>query len=728
MNAIQVAEVGTIALNVPLPSLDAIPLFGGGFIAVAQLAGHHGILASPAQLSHQSGLGEVPPTAEDLARAAISIGLKTRVLRDPTAKRLKSIPVPAIIKVKDGTWAVFGAETEPGVHRIIDPVTRRQTQVPLDEVMRRLDREVILISRTAVVTSDQRKFGLAWFFPAIKRYRRPVIDILLTSFLINLLGLATPLVFQLVVDKVLVSKSYSTLVVVISAMVLISVFSGLLKYLRSYVLTHTSSRIDAELGAKLFSHLIRLTASFFERRPTGVIVTRARELDTVRRFLTNQSLTSVVDLLFVFLFIGVLMLYSKSLTLMIVLLMPVYFVISVFMKPLYRKSLKDKFFRWSKAQQHLVETVVGIQTIKASAVEPNFQKMWEDRHAAYAKAGFRSTMLGTVTQTLIQFVTTLQTALILFFGAQQVIAGTLTVGGLIAFSMIGQRMTKTILGSAQLYQSFQEVQVSLGHLADILDEPVERQPHALQASPDPKGSILLRNVSFRYRPELPEVLRRIDLDIAPGEVIGIVGPSGSGKSTLTKLVQRFHAPSSGEILVDGVDIAQADPTWLRRQLGVVLQENFLFNQTVHENIALANPGLPRSGVIRVAKLAGADEFIAKLPQGYDTTIEERGANLSGGQRQRIAIARALATDPRILIFDEATSALDYESERIIQQNMARISQGRTVIIIAHRLAAVRHCDRIIGLIKGQIVEVGTHDDLVHRRNGLYARLWAMQAE
>ncbi len=475
-----------MALNVPVSSLDAIPLFGGGFIAVAQLAGHHGILASPAQLSHQSGLGELPPTAEDLARAAISVGLKARVLRNPTAKRLKSIPVPAIIKVKDGTWAVFGAETEPGVHRIIDPVTRRQTQVPLAEMLKRLDHDVILISRTAVATTDQRKFGLAWFFPAIRRYRRPLTDVLLTSFLINLLGLATPLVFQLVVDKVLVSKSYSTLVVVISAMVLISVFSGLLKYLRSYVLTHTSSRIDAELGAKLFSHLIRLTASFFERRPTGVIVTRARELDTIRRFLTNQSLTSVVDLLFVFLFIGVLMLYSKSLTLMIVLLMPVYFVISVFMKPLYRKSLKDKFLRWSKAQQHLVETVVGIQTIKASAVEPNFQKMWEDRHAAYAKAGFRSTMLGTVTQTLIQFVTTLQTALILFFGAQQVIAGTLTVGGLIAFSMIGQRMTKTILSSAQLYQSFQEVQVSLGHLADILDEPVERQPHAMQALAGPE--------------------------------------------------------------------------------------------------------------------------------------------------------------------------------------------------------------------------------------------------
>ena len=715
-------------MNVYQPDLEAIPLFGGGFVAVAQLAGHHGVLASAAQLFHQSGLGETPPTAEDLARSAISIGLKARVLRDPTAKRLRTIPVPAIVKMKDGTWAVFGVETEPGVHRVIDPVTRRQTRMALAEVLDALDHDVILISRNIGAKAEPARFGLGWFIPAIRRYRRPLTDVLLTSFLINVLGLATPLVFQLVVDEVLVSKSYATLVVVISAMMMISLFSGLLKYLRSYVLNHTSSRIDAELGAKLFGHLIRLGTSYFEQRSTGLIVTRARELDAVRRFLTNQSLTSVVDLLFVFIFIGVLMLYSKSLTFVIIAMIPVYFGVSVIMKPVYREALKEKFRRWARAQQFLVETVVGMQTIKASAVEPSFQKMWEDRHAVYAKAGFRTTMLGSVTQTVIQFFTTVQTALILFFGTQQVISGAMSVGGLIAFSMIGQRVTSTILGSARLYQSFQEVQVSLTHLGDILNEPVEQQPHALQSLPSPSGAIRLRNVSFRYRPELPEALRHIDLDIAAGEVIGIVGPSGSGKSTLTKLVQRFYTPSSGEILIDGVDIAQVDPTWLRRQLGVVLQENYLFNQTVHENIALANPSLSRAGVIRVAKLAGADEFIAKLPQGYDTTIEERGANLSGGQRQRIAIARALATDPRILILDEATSALDYESERIIQHNMDRISSGRTVIIIAHRLAAVRACDRIIGMTQGEIIEIGPHEDLVRRRNGLYARLWSLQSE
>jgi len=697
-------------------------------MAVAQLASHHGVLASAAQLSHETGLGDVPPTADDLARSAIGIGLKARVVRDPTLKRLKTIPVPAIIKVKDGTWAVFGVETDPGLFRVIDPVTRRQLQLPIEDVLARIDRDVILIGKSAELSVEQLKFGLSWFVPALKRYRKPFVHVLVTSFFINLLALATPLVFQLVVDKVLVSKSYSTLVVVILAMVLISFFSGILKYLRAYVLNHTSNRIDVELGAKLYAHLVRLPISYFDRRPAGIIVTRAREIETVRRFLTDQSLTSVIDLMFLFIYIAVLMLYSAKLTLVILLLIPVYFGISVLMKPAYRRRLKDKFRRWSKAQQLLVETVVGIQTIKASAVEPIFQKLWEERLSLYVKAGFRSIMLGTVTQTGIQFVTNLQTALVLFFGTQLVISGTMTVGGLIAFSMIGQRVTQPILRSAQLYQGFQEVQVSLEHLADILDAPVERQPSSLQSLPVPRGEIQLRNVSFRYRPELPEALSKVSLHVAPGEVVGIVGPSGSGKSTLTKLVQRFHGPTSGDILLDGIDIAQVDPTWLRRQLGVVLQENFLFNQSVHDNIALANPSMSRAQVVRVSRLAGADEFVSKLPQGYDTMIEERGANLSGGQRQRIAIARALATDPRILIFDEATSALDYESERIIRENMEQIARGRTVIIIAHRLAAVRHCDRIVGMIHGEITEVGTHDELIRRRNGLYARLWSLQTD
>ena len=711
-----------------MAEMDAFPLFGGGFMAVAQVASQHGVLASPAQLSQHAALDNNPPTARELARTAVSLGLKAKVIRDPDAKRLRAMPVPAIIKIKDGTWAVFGVETSPGLYRVVDPVTRRHEHLPLDDVLARLDRDVILISKGVELSVNQLTFGLRWFVPALKRYRVPLFHVVLTSFFINLLGLATPLVFQLVIDKALLSKSYSTLVVVIGAMVLIAVCSGILKYLRTYMLNHTSNRIDVELGAKLYAHLIRLPISYFERRPAGIVVTRAREIESVRRFLTDNGLTSVVDLFFVSIYIGVLLLYSPGLTVIILLLCPLYLLIGIAMKPVYRRKIKDKFRRWSKGQQLIVETIVGIQTIKASAVEPIFQKLWEERLSTTVKASFEAIMLGTLTQSGIQLVVNMQTALILFFGAQQVIGGTMSVGSLIAFSMIGQRLTQPILRSAQLYQGFQEVQESLEHLADILDAPVEQQTPSFQTPPAPEGAIRLRDVSFRYRPELPEALRNINLDIAPGEVIGIVGPSGSGKSTLTKLVQRFHSPTSGDILLDDNDIAEVDPTWLRRQLGVVLQENFLFNQTVHDNIALAHPTMSRAQVVRVARLAGAEEFITQLPQGYDTLIEERGANLSGGQRQRIAIARALATDPRVLILDEATSALDYESERIIRTNMGMISRGRTVIIIAHRLAAVRHCDRIVGMIKGEITEIGTHDELLRRGNGLYARLWSLQTD
>jgi subfamily B ATP-binding cassette protein HlyB/CyaB len=294
--------------------------------------------------------------------------------------------------------------------------------------------------------------------------------------------------------------------------------------------------------------------------------------------------------------------------------------------------------------------------------------------------------------------------------------------------MIASQVVQPILRLSQLWQDFQQVQVSVARLGDILNAPTEPVPQNLLTLPPPRGAIDVRNVTMRYRSDAPDALKNINLQIVAGEVIGFVGHSGSGKSSLTKVIQRLYSPQSGQVMLDGVDIAQLDPGWLRRQIGVVLQENILFNRSIHENIALADPAMPRIVVMQAARLAGADEFIAQMPQGYDTLIEERGANLSGGQRQRIAIARALVTNPRILIFDEATSALDYESERIIQENMKAITRGRTVIIIAHRLAAIRPCHRIVSMQKGEITEIGTHEELLKRRDGVYAKLWTLQGD
>jgi subfamily B ATP-binding cassette protein HlyB/CyaB len=378
------------------------------------------------------------------------------------------------------------------------------------------------------------------------------------------------------------------------------------------------------------------------------------------------------------------------------------------------------------SQQFLVEAVVGIQTVKASAVEPILQAQWEERLAAYVKTSFGVTLLGAFGQNGVQYVSKLTTALLMLFGAKAVIDGELSIGSLVAFNMIAGQVTAPVLRLSQLWQDFQQVQVSVERLGDILNTPAEAFPRAPGVLPPPRGLIEFRNVTFRYRPAAQDVVKGVSVVIRPGEVVGIVGSSGSGKSTLTKLVQRLYLPQDGQILLDGADLSQVDPAWLRGNIGVVLQENLLFNRTIHDNIALAAPAMPRAQVIAIARLAGADEFIARMPQGYDTLIEERGANLSGGQRQRIAIARALATNPPILIFDEATSALDYESERVIQANMRQIVRNRTVIIIAHRLAAVRPCDRIIGMEDGRIVEAGPHDELIARQEGVYSRLWALQ--
>ncbi len=375
----------------------------------------------------------------------------------------------------------------------------------------------------------------------------------------------------------------------------------------------------------------------------------------------------------------------------------------------------------------LVETVVGVQTLKASAVEPVVAAEWEERLAAYVRSSFAATMLAAKGQNFIQYISKITSAALLLFGAQAVINGELTVGALVAFNMIAGQVSQPILRLSQLWQDFQQVQVSIARLADILNAPQEPRPAIAMSLPPPKGAIQFKQVTFRYSPDGQDVLRDIRFSVKPGEVIGIVGPSGSGKSTLTKLVQRFYSPNDGQVFIDGQDIAQIDPAWLRSSIGVVLQENMLFNRTIHDNIVLAAPGMSREGAMVMARLSGADEFIAKLPRGYDTLIEERSANLSGGQRQRLAIARALATNPPILILDEATSALDYESERIILANMREIVRGRTVIIIAHRLATVRHCNRIIGMKDGRIVEEGTHETLLEREGGLYAHLWKLQS-
>jgi ATP-binding cassette, subfamily B, bacterial HlyB/CyaB len=714
--------------NVP-PDRTSEPLHHSGLRALCGIAAFYRIAADPGHLARELALSSDEAEAKDLIRAAKSIGLKARIIENPSAERLAGAPLPAILRRKDGGYLVLGGQTASGDWRIVDPVTRIAREVPLDQLREEIRPELILVARHFRGAGvDPRTFGFLWFAPSLWRYRKPLAHVLIASFFVQIFALVSPLFFQVVIDKVLTHRGYSTLFVLVGGLALIGLFDVALQYLRSYALSHTTNRIDVELGQRLYRHLTRLPVSYFETRPTGQTVARVRELETIRSFLTGQGLFSALDLFFTFVFIVVLFAYSWKLTMIVLATIPLYLIIAAITRPLLREKLNEKFNRGAESQQFLVESIVGMQTIKAASVEPVVAKQWEERLAAYVRSAFSTAMLGAKGQNAIQYVSKLSTAALLLFGAKAVIDGDLTVGELVAFNMIAAQVAQPVLRLSQLWQDFQQVQVSVERLGDILNSPVEPTPAVRAQLPPPRGKIEFRNVSFRYRPDTPQVLKQISLRVKPGTVIGIVGPSGSGKSTLTKLVQRFYLPEEGQVLLDDADLSQVDPAWLRSHIGVVLQENLLFHRTIHENIALANPAMPRQQVMAIARLAGADEFIGKLPQGYDTMIEERGANLSGGQRQRIAIARALSTNPPILIFDEATSALDYESERIIQRNMRQIVQNRTVFIIAHRLAAVRDCDVIVGMIDGRLVEAGSHTELLKNSQGLYARLWAMQNE
>jgi subfamily B ATP-binding cassette protein HlyB/CyaB len=515
--------------------------------------------------------------------------------------------------------------------------------------------------------------------------------------------------------------------VLVFGLVTISAFETVLGLLRTYVFSHTTNRIDVELGARLFRHLLALPIAYFQARRVGDSVARVRELENIRNFLTSSALTLIIDLFFTFVFLAVMFVYSPFLTFVVLGSFPFYIGISALATPLFRRRLDVKFERGAENQAFLVESVTGIETLKSMAVEPQMQRRWEEQLAGYVSASFRVLSLNNTASQLVQFVNKVVTAGVLYFGATLVIDGSLTVGELVAFNMLAGRVSAPVLRLAQIWQDFHQARLSVARLGDILNttpEPIYNPSQT--ALPAIRGDVMFDHVTFRYRIDGPAILQDVSFSVPAGQIVGVVGPSGSGKSTLAKLIQRLYVPESGRVIIDGIDLNVVDPAWLRRQIGVVLQENVLFNRSVRENIALADPAAPMERVIAAAELAGAHEFILELPNGYDTVLGERGSSLSGGQRQRIAIARALMMDPRILIFDEATSALDYESERIIQQNMPQIAKGRTVFIVAHRLSTVRHADRIITIDRGRLVEDGTHDELINT-GGRYASLHRLQA-
>ena len=673
-----------------------------------------------------------------LLRAAKGLGLKAKKTTGG-AGRLDGMPLPAIAFMNDGTiQLIIKSAPDPhkeGAHKLLvyDPssieegAVQRPDIVETQKFIANWSGNCILLGRKFSLSALGEKFGLTWFLPVMARFKKLFAEVFIASFFLQSFGLITPLFTQVIIDKVLVHRGMATLDILVIGILVINTFEWVLGFLRSYMFSHTTNRIDVILGTKLYKHLLSLPLPFFESRRVGEVIARVRELDTVRQFITGTALTTVLDILFSVVFIAVMFFYSPKLTFIVLGTIPFFVLLSVFVTPILRARLKTKFQCNAESQSYMVETVTGVGTVKSLAVEPQLNQKWEGLLANYVTASFKAGIVATFGSGTVHYIQKTSTLVILWIGAHEVIAGYMTVGQLIAFQMLAGRVAEPVLRLASLWQDFQQVRLSLERLGDVLNFPAEPDVSPGRTTLGTiKGDVRLEGLTFRYRIDTPPVLENINLIVPPGTTVGIVGRSGSGKSTLAKLIQRLYIAEQGRILIDGVDLTNVDPAWLRRQIGVVLQENFLFNGSVRENIATADPGAPLDKVIAAARMAGAHEFISELPEGYDTQVGERGASLSGGQRQRVAIARTLLSDPRILIFDEATSALDYYSEKAIQDNMKYIRKDRTTFIIAHRLVTVRDADVIIVIEKGKILERGTHRELLQIEDGIYRGLYKVQ--
>ncbi|NHB97379.1 peptidase domain-containing ABC transporter [Photorhabdus stackebrandtii] len=633
-------------------------------------------------------------------------------------KKYHDIPLPAILFDNNGLPFVLAKSNQD--NSLIQKVNEETPEVwSTEKLMEEWNGKWIKVKQ------KQTKFDISWFIPEFLAQKKNLCEVLLFSFVLQILALISPLVIQVVMDKVLIHQALSTLDVLVFGLIIAGIIEVILRGLREYQYAHTANRIDIKLGLKLVRHLFGLPLLFFKSRQVGAIVTRVRELDTVREFLTGSMFTLSVDVLFMFVFIYVMSLLSGTLTWVFIATIPFYAILAWWLTPRMEKAVEKQFTHAALNTSFLTETVSGSETLKSLAVEPRFIRRWDSQTEKMVDTSYAVQQLSNRSNHIVMLLQKVTNAAILWLGASEVLSLQMTIGQLIAFNMMVNHTSQPLARLVELWGQFIRTRVAVDKLGDMLNLPTEQQSGQQQVTLH--GAVSFNNIVFRYQPDIPPTIKGLTLNIRAGETIGIVGTSGSGKSTLARLLLRLYTPETGAITIDGIPLQNIGIETLRQQVGVVLQENFLFNKTVYENIAQSKPDASLESVIKVAKLAGAHEFILRLPMGYDTTIAEGGQSLSGGQRQRLAIARTLLADPKILILDEATSALDDESQSRIQSNMAEIAQDRTVITIAHRLSTVRHCDRIIVLNQGEIIEQGSHNQLLNHGKQ-YRKLWQLQQE
>lgn len=714
-------------------STDVKPQDGGrvngidtGLACLIAIAKYYNIPAEYRQLERAYVLDEGSVDFTTIVRAARDLKLKARSYEGLTEADLERLVFPAMILMKSGRKIVITTIHDNDIY-IMDPVFSQQpVKAERYKLLMDWTGDVILFTRRYELDKKHTKFGFKWFLPVISKYMPFLRSVLFMSLVLQLIGLASPFFVQNIIDKVLVHRSSDALDILVLGMIVCTFFQQWMTALRAYLFTNICSKMDVALSSRLFKNITALPLSYFQKWQTGDVVSRLGELQTLRNFITGSSLTIILDMVFAVIYFCVLFTYNVILSVIVLVMIPLFVILNLVVAPIFKRMINERFLIGAENRSFLIETITGINTVKATSVENNFIRRYEEMLARLVKSSFNVINLANIANAIGTFLFSMFNLVILWVGAYNVMEGTISVGELIAFQMIAGQLIAPIMRLINQWQYFQQIRVSMERLGDIMDEETEPAFNPSRTTlPALRGEIALEKLAFSYTPEGGKVLDNINVKIPAGMKVGIVGRSGSGKSTLTKLIQRLFLPEAGRILIDGVDIAQVEPAWLRRQIGVVLQDSKLFSGTIEENIKIACPNATHADVVKAAHMAGATEFIDNFQNGYETFVGERGSLLSGGQRQRIAIARALISDPRILIFDEATSALDYESENIIMQNIEPIAEGRTMIMIAHRLSTVRNCDAIIVIEKGRIVEAGSHDELL-KRNGMYAKLYNSQ--
>jgi ATP-binding cassette, subfamily B, bacterial HlyB/CyaB len=698
---------------------------------IAAIAQHHRLAINPERLIEDYALGAEEPGTATVLRIAADIGLKAK-LDKMTWDDLQAQGgvFPLIARMKDGNCVIVVAastQDKPQV-AVLNPLAEKPTEIIL------MDKgsftslwggEVFMMKRLFELPQENMPFGFRWFIPEILKQRSAFRDIAIAAMAMHFLGLASPMFFQIVIDKVLVHQSESTLMVLGVGVIAAMIFESLFGFLRQIITMSASNKIDIRLTRKTFAHLLSLPIDYFETNTAGVIARNMGQVEKIRAFLTGRMFFTAIDSTSLFIFLPILFMYSVKLALITLVFTLLISGIVMAMVPMYKRRLNALNEAEGSRQSMLVETIHGIRTVKSLAIEPAQRRLWDQRSAHSINMHYKVGELAIWGNSITDFLGKLLPVLIIILGTQEVFDQTMSVGALIGFQMISGRVIQPLMSIVGLVNDYQETALSVKMMGDVMNRAPEGRATEGGLRPELGGEISLESVTFRYPGSSVAALDKTTLTIAAGTVVGIVGKSGSGKTTLTKVIQGLYNINEGIVRFDRTDAREIELAHLRRQMGVVLQENFLFRGTVRDNIAAAKPESSFEDVVAAAEASGAAEFIERLPQGYNTFLEENATNLSGGQKQRLSIARTLLTKPRILILDEAASALDPESEAIFIRNLSRIAIGRTVIMISHRLSTLVNANAILVMHQGKLVDSGKHADLL-LRSETYQNLWNQQ--